>query len=77
MSYVQKNRVMIFGADVNHARVGSTRPSFAAVTGSLGALFSHARALHISASIDRLIDPLIDYTIRSINQSNNQSNPAF
>ena len=37
MSYIQKNRVMIFGADVNHARVGSTRPSFAAVTGSLDA----------------------------------------
>ena len=26
---------MVFGADVNHARVGSMRPSFAAVTGSL------------------------------------------
>ena len=37
MQYIQKNRVMIFGADVNHARVGSMRPSFAAVTGSLDA----------------------------------------
>lgn len=37
MSYIQKNRVMILGADVNHARVGSMRPSFAAVTGSLDA----------------------------------------
>lgn len=31
---------MIFGADVNHARVGSMKPSFAAVVGSID---KHAR----------------------------------
>jgi len=46
MQYIQKNRVMIFGADVNHARVGSMRPSFAAVAGSLdGDARKHAAVL--------------------------------
>jgi len=32
---IQDRKMMIFGADVNHASVGSMKPSFVSVTGSI------------------------------------------